>query len=387
MGEGSETARASVSDLPRAVLGEDVLAAVDAQLDTADRVLTEDYPGDRGTRQPVHTVYLPGDVADPDSPARWGAQALALLDAALPDAATAAEVTGLGPLLDDGVYARTRAKLATQPIEDLRVDFEDGYGNRPDAEEDAAAVAAGRAVARRARRRAAARRSPGSASRVWSPPPDGAACAPSTSSLGALLETGPLPDGFVVTLPKVTSADQVAAMAAVCERLEQAHGLPRRPAAVRDPGRDAAGDPRRRRHRDRREDDPCRRRPLHRAALRHLRLQRRLGIAAGYQSMEHPAPTTPRRSCRWPRRGPASGCRDGSTNVLPVGSTASRSAPPGAARAAGAPLPGTRLLPGLGHASRPARDPVPRDVRLLPCRGLGRRPSGCGTTWDASRAG
>src|SRR6202012_4075102 len=43
--------------------------------------------------------------------------------------------------------------------------------------------------------------------------------------LAELLSHGPLPDGFVVTLPKVTSADQVTAMLRLCEGLEQAHGL------------------------------------------------------------------------------------------------------------------------------------------------------------------
>src|SRR3954463_9024615 len=146
--DGPRSAQASSGERRRVRLGEDVLAAVDAQLATADRALADCYPGDAGTRQPVHTVYLPADVATDDSPAVWGVQALALLDDAAPDAATAGEVTGLGRLLDEEVHRRTRAKLASQPVEDLRVDFEDGYGARPDAEEDAAATAAGRTLGR-----------------------------------------------------------------------------------------------------------------------------------------------------------------------------------------------------------------------------------------------
>ena len=46
------------------------------------------------------------------------------------------------------VYDRVRAKLEREPVEDFRIDFEDGFGARPDAEEDATAVAAGREVAR-----------------------------------------------------------------------------------------------------------------------------------------------------------------------------------------------------------------------------------------------
>jgi len=33
-------------------------------------------------------------------------------------------------------------KLESEPVEDFRIDFEDGYGNRPDDEEDGHAVAA-----------------------------------------------------------------------------------------------------------------------------------------------------------------------------------------------------------------------------------------------------
>jgi hypothetical protein len=39
-------------------------------------------------------------------------------------------------------------KLQTEPIEDNRIDFEDGYGNRPDDEEDGHAVAAADEVAK-----------------------------------------------------------------------------------------------------------------------------------------------------------------------------------------------------------------------------------------------
>ena len=50
--------------------------------------------------------------------------------------------------LDPDVHDRVRAKLASEPIEDLRIDFEDGFGNRPDAEEDDAVRAAAAALRR-----------------------------------------------------------------------------------------------------------------------------------------------------------------------------------------------------------------------------------------------
>ncbi len=46
------------------------------------------------------------------------------------------------------VYARVLEKLQREPVEDFRIDFEDGYGNRPDAEEDQHAKLAAEEVAR-----------------------------------------------------------------------------------------------------------------------------------------------------------------------------------------------------------------------------------------------
>jgi hypothetical protein len=46
------------------------------------------------------------------------------------------------------VYNRVVKKLQSEPIEDNRIDFEDGYGNRPDEEEDQHAAAAADEVAK-----------------------------------------------------------------------------------------------------------------------------------------------------------------------------------------------------------------------------------------------
>jgi len=300
-------------------LTEGLLSAVDARLAAADRALADLYPGDPGGRQPVHTVYVPADAVRADTPATWGGEALALLDAVAPDAATAAEVTGLGPVLDGEVHRRARAKLAAQPVEDLRLDFEDGYGRRPDVEEDAAAITAGSTVARLLRA------------------PDGPSFAgirvkslePATRRrglrtldlvLGSLLQAGPLPEGFLVTLPKVTSVDQVTAMSAVCDALEDAHGLPadrlrfeiqvETPQAILGAGGVATV-----------------------AALVHAARRRcpglhygtydysaACGIAPAQQSMEHPAADHAKAVMQVAAAGTGVRLSDGSTNVLPVGS-------------------------------------------------------------------
>ncbi len=287
-------------------LSQEFLAAVDARLAAADRALADLYPGDAGTWQPVHTVYVPADAVRVETPATWGAQALALLDAAAPDA-------------DEEVHRRTRSKLATQPIEDLRVDFEDGYGRRPDAEEDEAAVAAGPLLAH------------------LLAAPDGPSFAgirfkslePTTRRRGlrtldlvlaSLLEAGPLPEGFVVTLPKVTSVDQVTAMVSVCEALEQAHGLPagrlrfelqvETPQAIIGPDGVATVAP-----------------MIHAARGRCTGLHygtydysAACGIAPGQQSLEHPVADHAKAVMQVAAAGTGVRLSDGSTNVLPVGS-------------------------------------------------------------------
>ena len=95
----------------------------------------------------MHTVYVPADRYSAGLPADWGAQAAAALAEHLPDAAALAELLELPEPIAAEVLPRVRAKLADEPIEDLRIDFEDGYGARPDAEEDAAAERAAGALA------------------------------------------------------------------------------------------------------------------------------------------------------------------------------------------------------------------------------------------------
>jgi citrate lyase beta subunit len=176
-------------------------------------------------RQPVHTVYMPADRIVEDSVSQWGAHARRLLDI---HAATSDELAAVFDV-DDTMAAlvreRAAAKLATEPIEDLRIDFEDGYGTRDDHEEDRDAVRAASIVAR-----------PGSPAfvglRVKSFADGGHQRAIRTLDgfVTALLDAsgGTLPDGFVITFPKVVAAAHVEAFAELLDRLEHALGLPQR---------------------------------------------------------------------------------------------------------------------------------------------------------------
>ncbi|QKV91439.1 aldolase [Streptomyces sp. NA02950] len=195
-----------------------------ASLATVDAELARRFPGDPGTRQPVHTVYVPADAFAADTVRSWGDQALAALDQCAPDAASLAAVLGLPDELAEPVHRRVRAKLEREPVEDLRIDFEDGYGPRPDEEEDAAAARAASLLA--------AAHADGTA-----PPYVGIRMKCMEAAvrdrgirtldifLTGLMNSGGLPDGLVLTLPKVTYPEQIAAMVRLCEEFERSCGL------------------------------------------------------------------------------------------------------------------------------------------------------------------
>ena len=220
-------------------LSPESLATINERLRQSNADLSATYPGESGRRQPVHTVYGGAHLFKADTAARLGALALRSLEQFAPDAATFARAVGLDGAGDDApqtsgtrarlaetVYERVVEKLRREPVEDFRIDFEDGYGNRPDAEEDGHAESAAREVA-------------AAAQAGTLPPFVGIRIKPFTEELRArsvrtldiFLTTlvaengGRLPENFVVTLPKITTPEQVAALADIFDAIEQPLGL------------------------------------------------------------------------------------------------------------------------------------------------------------------
>jgi citrate lyase beta subunit len=300
---------------------EDIANRMDDRLASADERLAELYPGDRGVRQPVHTVYVPADTFTPDLAQEWGRQAREALSA---DGGTADELAtaiGADPADVQAVYARVVEKLETEPIEDLRIDFEDGYGPRPDDEEDAAAVTAARDL-RQAVESGTAPPFFGIRFKNLERPTRRRGLRTLDLFIGELAGTGGLPDGFVLTLPKVTSIDQVEAMVEIASGLEAAHGLSagsvkfeiqiETPQSILGPDGRALVAP-----------------MIHAAAPRVTGLHygtydysASCGIAAEYQSMEHPAADHAKAVMQVAAAGTGVHVSDGSTNVLPVGDRA-----------------------------------------------------------------
>jgi len=174
----------------------------------------------------VHTVSVHADRYSATTVSDWGREALAALDAHGGTPEQLADAAGMPVEVTSVVYPLVRLKLETEPIEDLRIDFEDGFGHRPDAEEDVAAVAAARALARSVDDGNAAPFH-GIRFKSFERPTRSRGLATLVGFVDRLLSSGGRLDGFVVTLPKVTSVAQVEAMAVACDRIEGAHGLSR----------------------------------------------------------------------------------------------------------------------------------------------------------------
>ena len=283
---------------------------LDERLGAVDAALASHYPGERPGRQPVHTVYVPADRFHAGLVGDYGAAAVAATEE---HEAPLLELVG-----DADLLARVREKLGREPVEDLRIDLEDGYGSRTDDEEDG--------DARRAAEELRAAIDAGGAApyngirfKGFEAPTRSRGLRTLALFLGRLVEGGPLPEGFVVTLPKVTAVEQVEALVHTADRLESALGLPsgalrfelqiETPQSILGPDGTALVA-----------------RMVHTAAGRCTGLHygtydysAYCGIAAAHQSLAHPVADHAKAIMQTAAAGTGVRLSDGSTNVLPVG--------------------------------------------------------------------
>lgn len=239
-------------------LPESAVQAAVRILEAPSAAFARRYPGETGRRQPVHVVYGGAHLFQAGISRRLGDSAIATLDEYAPDAFTFARAVGLpgsvalpksGKLavaaerrfaksperlrMEDraawmalAVYTRVLEKLRREPVEDYRLDFEDGYGNRPDAEEDGHAKSAAEEVAKGF---SGGLLPPfiGIRLKPFSPELRGRSMRTLDIFVGTLCKAtgGRLPGNFVVTLPKVVIPEQMAALALLLEAMEPALGL------------------------------------------------------------------------------------------------------------------------------------------------------------------
>lgn len=203
----------------KTTLTPDLLAPILESIASANAAHDRLFPGEPLDRQPVHVVYGGAHLFKTETAATLGSLALDLLRNYAPD------FSALATTLPESLYQRVVAKLEREPVEDFRIDFEDGYGNRPDAEEDGHAVSTAQAVAR-------------GAGKAGFPPFIGIRIKPFTEVLRArsirtldlflttlISESGGVPETFVVTLPKITSPEQVTALVRLLDAMETSHRL------------------------------------------------------------------------------------------------------------------------------------------------------------------
>jgi len=197
-------------------------------LDKGNAGIAARFPGDSPARQPVHTVYGGAHLFRSDAVSKLGAVALKALQEHAPDADAFGRALGLDAALADRIYVRVVDKLAQEPVEDFRIDFEDGFGTRPDEEEDRFARSAAEEVAA------------GLAAHTL-PPSIGIRIKPLNDELKRrslrtfdmfltrlvdAIGQPRLPPNFVVTLPKITAPEQVTALASACDAFEYWRELP-----------------------------------------------------------------------------------------------------------------------------------------------------------------
>jgi citrate lyase beta subunit len=228
-----------------------------SSLKIANLKFQQTYPGDKPDRQPVHTVYGGANLFKADTCVKMGDIALKNLLTYAPNFVVLADVLNLKGFIDlpssekkidklvkqldrmsekkrrsepawlpYSVYNRIIKKLKKEAVEDFRIDFEDGFGNRPDDEEDAAAVNAATELAK------------GMKNKTISPF-IGIRVKPFTEDLKnrgvrtldifltTLLEKtkGKLPNNFVVMLPKVTIPEQVITLIRLFGIIEEKNSL------------------------------------------------------------------------------------------------------------------------------------------------------------------
>ena len=211
-------------------ISEDKKANIFDDLKTANQTFNKIYRGDREDRQPIHTVYGGANLFKSNTTDVLGNIALKSLLHYAPNFIEFGKAFKLKGSKKLPSKTKKQLKLIKEleglSKEDFRIDFEDGFGNRSDKEEDDTAVFAAKQVAI------------GIKDQTLSPF-IGIRIKPFTEelkhrgqrTLDLFLTTlltesnGKLPDNFIVMLPKVTIPEQIVALVSFFEVIEEKFNL------------------------------------------------------------------------------------------------------------------------------------------------------------------
>lgn len=198
-------------------------------LEIANVKFKKDFPGSSSARQSVHTVYGGAQIFTSNLSNKMSEGALKTLHTYGPTGDALAKAMGLkdfSPKLWNTIRDRVEDKLKREAVEDFRIDFEDGYGNRKDSEEDGHAQSVALEVAKGMKEGTLP-----SFIGIRIKPLNEENVSRSSRTLKLFLSTlltetkGKLPDGFVVTLPKITIKEQSTALAYLLSEIETKHVL------------------------------------------------------------------------------------------------------------------------------------------------------------------
>ncbi len=252
-------------------------------------------------RAPIHVVYGGAQLFKSDVSRRMGDLATRALSEHAPDPAALAGVCGIPLRFAETVYTRVIEKLRREPVEDFRIDFEDGFGTRHDSEEDSAAH---NAAVQLARGRDERTLPPFVGIRIKPLADETRIRALRTLDL-FMTALGRIPDRFTVVLPKITLAGQAAEFARALRKyginsmelmIETPQSIFLLPQLIA-------------------ESDGL----LTAAHFGAYDYTASLGIAAPHQDMLHPACDFARSMMQAHLAGTGIRVADGATNILPLG--------------------------------------------------------------------
>lgn len=198
------------------------------------------FSGIKWSRQPIQVLYGGAQLFHADYVQKLGKIAIQTFQQYIPNPTTLAKLLAPEKNVASSemgsyqyLYNLVTEKLQREPIEDYRIDFEDGYGTHPDNEEDQLAIFTAKELAQAVK---AKQVSPCVGIRIKAL--NTKTCRRAIQTLDLFITTlagelnHTLPQYFAVTLPKIVEPCEVEALADILDALETQLNLPQKSIAI-----------------------------------------------------------------------------------------------------------------------------------------------------------